>query len=172
MFRRATFRVSTLSLFILGILGLVASESFVSAGKAEDAKKYTEQLKTSKDPKKRAEAIVELGKLGQIMKSFTEAALPDIMKGLDDKEAVVREAAALAYGQLDPDPADAVPTLVKMVKEDKETIVKIAAINGLAAMGNKAKAALPTIRDVMKNEDKKSEMFRKAQTAAKSITAK
>ncbi|QEL19029.1 HEAT repeat domain-containing protein [Limnoglobus roseus] len=169
---RRVMRASSVGLFVLGVCGLIATESFVSANKAEDAKKYTEQLKTSKDPKKRAEALEELGKLGQIMKSLVEPALPEIAKSLDDKNADVRKAGALAYGRVDPDPKDAVPALVNLLKNDKEEAVKIAAAQGLAAMGDKAKEAVSSLREVQKSEDKKSKLAKAAGEAMKSINGK
>ncbi len=166
---RRNLRASSLGLFLLGVIGLIVTESYVSASKAEDAKKYIEQLKTSKDAKKRAEALMELGKLGQIMKSLAEPALPEMKKALDDKDSDVRKAAALAYGRVDPDPKEAVPALVKLLKDDKVEAVKIAAANGLAAMGDKAKEAMSALKEVQKSEDKKSKLAKAAGDAQKSI---
>lgn len=166
---RRAMKVSSLGLFLLGVFGLIAAESLVAASKAEDAKKYAEQLKNSKDPKKKAEALEELGKLGQIMKSLVEPAVPDIAKSLEDKSADVRKAGALAYGRVDPNPKEAVPALVKLLKEDKDEGVKIAAANGLAAMGDKAKEAVSSLREVQKSEDKKSKLAKAAGDAMRSI---
>lgn len=166
---RRVMKLSSLGLFLLGVFGLLAADALVAANKAEDAKKYADQLKTSKDPKKKAEALEELGKLGQIMKSLVEPAVPDIAKALEDKDADVRKAAALAYGRVDPDPKEAVPALVKLLKEDKNEGVKIAAANGLAAMGDKAKSAVSSLREVQKAEDKKSKLAKAAGDAMRSI---
>jgi HEAT repeat protein len=165
-------RFVAVGLFAAGVFALVAADSLVAASKAEEAKRHTETLKTSKDAKKRAEALEELGKLGQIMKSLVEPALPEMKKALADKDAGVRKAAALAYGRVDPDPKEAVPALVKMLKEDKEESVKIAAAQGLAAMGDKAKESLPTLREIQKSEDKKSGLSKAAREAMRSINAK
>lgn len=172
MFSNRGLRIVSLGLLAFGLLALVASDSLVAASKAEDSKKYTEQLKTSKDAKKKAEALEELGKLGQIMKSLATPAEPYIKAALADKEASVRKAAAVAYGKIDPDPKEAVPALVKMLKEDKDEGVKIAAANGLAAMGDKAKEALPSLREIQKSEDKKSKLAKAAQEAVRSINPK
>ncbi len=169
---RRGLRITSIGLLAFGLLALIASDSLIAASKAQEAKKYTDQLKTSKDPKKRAEAIEELGKLGQIMKSLAEPALPDIKKALEDKDTGVRKAAATAYGKLDPDPKEAVPVLVKMLKEDKDEGVKIAAVQGLAAMGDKAREAMPTLRQVQKDGDKKSKLSKAAQQALRSINPK
>jgi HEAT repeat protein len=170
-FRRG-MRFASVGLLAFGLFALVAADSIVAASKAEEAKKYTEQLKSSKDAKKKAEALEELGKLGQIMKSLVTSAIPDIKKSLDDKEASVRKAAAVAYGKVDPDPKEAVPALVKLLKDDKDEGVKIAAANGLAAMGDKARDAIPDLRAVQKSEDKKSKLAKAAQDAMRSINPK
>lgn len=137
--------------------------------KDADAKKYTEQLRTSKDPKLRAEAIEELGKLAQINKKLGEAAVGDIKKSLGDNDVIVRKAAALAYGRCDPDDSDAVASLVALLKNDKDESVKTNAALGLAAMGEKAKAALPALREAIKGtENKKSE--RAYKDAVRAIT--
>lgn len=169
---RRGLRIASLGLLAFALVALVASDSLVAASKAEDAKKYTEQLKSAKDPKKKAEALEELGKLGQIMKSLVTSAVPEIVKALGDKEASVRKAAAVAYGKVDPDPKDAVPALVKLLKEDKDEGVKIAAAQGLAAMGDKAKDAMPELRAIQKSEDKKSKLAKAAQDAMRSINPK
>ena len=59
----------------------------------------------------------------------------------------VREAAALAVGRVD-EPAEAVPALVKFLKDEKEMGVKVAAARGLGQMGSAAKDAMPTLREV------------------------
>lgn len=169
---RRAMKASCIGLFLLGVFALIGAESLIAANKAEEAKKYTEQLKSSKDPKKRAEALEELGKLGQIMKSLVDSALPDIVKSLEDKNADVRKAGALAYGRVDPDPKEAVPALVKVLKDDKEESVKIAAAQGLAAMGERAKEAVSSLREVQKSEDKKSKLGKAAGDALRSINQK
>lgn len=169
---RRGLRLASISILAFSLFALVAADSIIAANKAEEAKKYTEQLKTSKDAKKRAEALVELGKLGQIMKSLVEPAIPEIKKALEDKDSSVRKAAALAYGRIDPDPKEAVPALMELLKNDKDESVKIAAANGLAAMGDKARSAMPALREIQKSEDKKSKLAKAAQDAIRSIGAK
>lgn len=159
-------------LLSLGLL--VAAGGRSEAGKAEDAKKYAEQLKTSKDPKKRAEALEELGKLAQVLKSLVAPAVPDIVAALKDKDATVRAKAAVAYGRTDPDPKEAVPVLVKMLKEDKSEEVRIGAAQGLGAMGPGARDAVPDLRAVVAEERKKdmkkqTPLARSVQTALQAI---
>jgi HEAT repeat protein len=172
MTTRVLFHRSAVGVLAVGLFGLVLAGGLEAAGKAEEAKKFTEQLKTTKDAKKKVEAIEELGKLGMIQRSLAEDAFPDIKKALDDKEPMVRKAAAEAYGKLDPDPKEAVPKLTKMLKEDKEESVKVGAANGLAAMRSAAKEALPELRKIAKDlkDDKKSKLGKAAQDASRSIT--
>jgi HEAT repeat protein len=172
MILQKLLKATAFSVLVFGTFVLVAGDSLIAASKAEEAKKAHETIKTSKDPKKVAEALEELGKLAQIMKAFGEPALSDIEKKLDDKDAGVRAAAAHCYGRCDPPADTAVPKLVKLLKDDKDATVRIEAVHGLAAMGNKAKAALPTINDVIKAEDKTSKLSREAKNAKKTIGAK
>jgi HEAT repeat protein len=140
------------------------------AGPEKDAIRYTAELKTGKDAKTKINALHELGKLAAIMKSYVTDALPDIYKGLDDKDAGVRAAAAEALGACD-EPADkAVPALTKLLKDDKEDSVKIGAAKGLMSMGSNAKAAVPALREYA--ADKKSKVGNAAQAALKAITRK
>lgn len=140
------------------------------ASNDEDAKKYTKDLKTSKDAKVRVAALNELGRLAAIMTSYAGDALPSIYAALEDKDAGVRAAAAACLGACD-QPADkAIPALVKILKDDKEESAKIGALKGLTAMGTAAKTALPEIRKL--TADKKSALGKAAQQAAKAINKK
>jgi HEAT repeat protein len=140
------------------------------ASNESDAKKYTQELKTSKDAKTKINALHELGKLAAIMKSYVEGAIPDIYAALNDKDAGVRAAAAQCLGACD-EPADkAVPALLKLLKDDKDENVQMGAAKGLASMGPAAKAALPTLRELA--ADKKSKLGGVAKTAMKAITNK
>lgn len=152
-------------------LYLTVRQEAIAASDISDAKKYTEDLKKSKDAKVRAVALQELGKLAVIQKALVGDALPDIYKSLEDKDASIRAAAATCLGQCD-EPADkAVPALMKLLKDDKEESVKIGATKGLAAMGAGAKDALQTLRDLAA-ADKKSALGKAATTAVKSIAGK
>jgi HEAT repeat protein len=140
----------------------------------KDAAKYVNQLKTSKDAKVRASALTEIGKIGQIQKSLVADALPDLVKCLADKDAGVRAAAAKAYGMLDPEPKEAVPALLKLVKEDKVSDVKLAAVEGLGMMGPAAKDATKDLRALVQaKKDKKDKteamLMRAAQNALRQI---
>lgn len=155
-----------------GVLYLCVREEALAADKEAEAKKYAMELKAGKDAKTKINALTELGKLGQIMKSLVTDALPEIYKALDDKDAGVRAAAAYCLGQCD-EPADkALPPLRKMLKDDKDEAAKIGAAKGLAAMGPTAKDALDDLKDIAKNADKKSPLGKAAINAIKSINMK
>jgi HEAT repeat protein len=154
---------------VAGLVVLSAGDDVRAAGKEAEAKKYHELLKTSKDSKQKMLALEELGKLGLLSRELTEKALPDITKAIKDKDAAVRVAACECLGKCDPDPADAVPALTDLLKNDKEEKVKVAAANGLAFMGEKAKDATDDLKDVQKANDKKSKLAKAAGDALKSI---
>jgi HEAT repeat protein len=127
-----------------------------AASKAAEAKKAIADLAAAKDSKSKAAALDELGKIAQVQKALVEPALPDIKKALEDSSAMVRRAAAQAYGRCDPDPKEAVPILTKMLKEDKDEDVKGGVASGLAAMGTSAHDALPTLREMIRAEQEKA----------------
>src|SRR5207248_1156195 len=82
---RRLAKLVSVSAFAVGLFGLALAGGLAAAGKQEEAKKYHDQLKASKDPKKKVEALEELGKLGQVMKSLAEPAVPDVIKATEDK---------------------------------------------------------------------------------------
>ena len=154
-----------------GLLALTAPEAVQAANKIEDAKKYTQMLKSGKSTKDKVTALKELGELGQIQKALVVDALPSMTAALKDKDAEVRGAAAAAVGKCDPEPS-AVEALVDMLKNDKAESAKVAAAHGLAAAGPSAKSALGALRDISKNEDKKSKLGKAAKEAMRAISPK
>ena len=154
-----------------GALYLCVREEAIAGEKEDEAKKYTEQLRKGKDAKSKITALHELGNLAQIKTSLVADALPDVYKAVEDKDAGVRAAAAEALGKADEPYNKAGEILVKLIKEDKDEAVKISAIRGLTVMGQNAKDALPTIRDVVKDTagDKKSKLGQAAKDALKAI---
>ncbi|MBP3954619.1 HEAT repeat domain-containing protein [Gemmata sp. G18] len=153
-------------------LYLCVREEAIAGEKDDLAKKYTDQLRKSKDVKTRVTALQELGTLAQIKKSLAADALPDIYKATEDKDAGVRAAAAETLGKADEPYEKAGDILVKLLKSDKDESVKIAAAKGLSSMGTAAKEALPAVRDVVKANagDKKSKLGLAAKDALKSIS--
>jgi HEAT repeat protein len=163
--------LSAAALAVLTAVLVAVSGDVTAQVKVKDAQKHIETLRTTKDNKAKAAALTELGKIGQIQKSLVSSAVPDMMKALEDKDAGVRAAAAKAVGMIDPDPKEAVPALVKLMKNDKDDAVKLAAIQGLAAMGESAKDANGDLRTVVK-DDMKGKLGRAAKDALKSINPK
>jgi HEAT repeat protein len=149
------------------LLAVTAAPELIAGPKDAEAKKWLDQLKKAKVAKDKAEAIEQIGKLALINTKLGEPALPDIKAALKDKDTEVRKAAALAYGRCDPDESGAAKELSELLK-DKDDGVKANAALGLAAMGEKAKDALPALRAAIKaNEDKKQDRIYK--DAVKSI---
>lgn len=167
----ATRFVRALALVALfnGALYLCVREEAIAGEKEEEAKRYTEQLRKSKDAKAKVTALQELGRLAQIKKGLITDALPDVYKAIEDKDASVRAAAAEALGKADEPYDKAGELLVKLLKDDKDDAVKIGALKGLTVMGSNAKNALPTIRDVAKSAEKKSKLATTATAAVKAI---
>ncbi len=161
-------KAGALFLLVAGFVGLGAP-MIVAASKEADAKKSTEDLKKTRDVKVKIAALEKLGELGQIQYSYAEAALPEMMKALDDADAGVRAAAAKAVGQANSEDPDTVPTLVKLLKSDKEESVKLAAAEGLGLLGAKAKDAVGDLRAVAKDADKKSKLAKVIGSSIKSI---
>lgn len=167
---RRFFKSMALVALVNGVLALLVAEEAAAQTKVADAKRYTDQLKTAKDSKKKIEALDELGKLGQVMKALVEPAIPLMFDNLKDKDAGVRASAARALGLSNADPAKSVPALVDLLKAEKDDNVKIGIAQGLAALGSEAKAARTPLQDVLKAADKKSKLGKEVQTALKSIS--
>jgi hypothetical protein len=166
---RVVKAVAAVALFNGALYLAVAPEAWALSDTA-DAKKYTEDLKKAKDAKTKVTALTELGKLAAVNKTLVEAALPDIYKALEDKDASIRAAAATAIGQCDEPAEKVVPILRKMLNEDKDESAKIGATRGLANVGPNAKAALPDLRKM--TGDKKSKLGKAANVAVKAINAR
>ncbi|MDY3552614.1 HEAT repeat domain-containing protein [Gemmata sp. JC717] len=150
-------------------LYLCVMDAAFAGEKEERVKKLTADLRKSKDAKARVTALQELGELAQIKKSLVQDSLPDIYKAVEDKDPGVRAAAAETLGKADEPYDKAGDILVKMLKDDKETGVKIGAAKGLAAMGMTAKAALPALQEVVQaTKGEQKGQLKALNTAAKS----
>ena len=155
-----------------GVLFLCVRADVLAGEKDEEAKKYTEQLRKGKDTKSKIVALQSLGELAQIKKSFIADALPDVYKAIEDKDAGVRAAAAETLGKADEPYEKVGEILVKLIKEDKEDAVKIGALKGLTVMREGAKDALPAISEVVKANDKKTNLGKAAIAAKAAISGK
>lgn len=159
-------------LLAAGLIYLGSTPQAVWAAQIKEAKKYTEQLKSARTSKDKVTALQELGRLAAIQKALVADALPLIYKALEDKDPEVRGAAAHCLGQCDEPVDKVVPLLHNLLKDDKQPeVVRIGAARGLAAMGANAKVALPTLRSIAKNADKKDRLGKEAKLAAKAITS-
>ncbi len=129
----------------LGCL-LVTAAVASAVSKEEQVAKYVNDL-SSKDAATRRSAAEEIGKIAQVKASAAKQAVGPLLDALKDGNAGVREAAALAVGRLD-EPSEAVPALVKLLKNEKQLGVKVAAVRGLGQLGPAAQDAVPTLREV------------------------
>lgn len=158
---------SLLSILIaLGAIPLMAAPKL-----QEEAEELISQLGNATTAKEKVQAIERLGEIGQIKKSYAEPALPTIIKALEDEEASVRAAAALAYGQLDPEAEEAVEKLTALLKDDDLT-VRAAAARGLGVMGPKVKDALPALREAMERDQEERRVVRAYREAIKLLTGR
>ena len=131
-------------------------------------------LDKSKDAKERAAAISKLGKLGEGgLYKYVEPGIPKVVSALDDKDAGVRAAAALAIGLIGPDdPQEVVKKLAELLK-DKDDAVKANAVKGLGSLGPKAKDAVKDLQAAKKEiGDPKSGMSKQIDAAVNSIQQK
>jgi HEAT repeat protein len=158
-------------LLAFGLMLLAGYDDLMAANKAEEAKKLIETLKKTKDAKVKADALEELGKIGQVMYKYVEDGIPLMFDALKDKDAKVRAAAALAIGRVGPDDTDkAVTALTDLVKDDKDEGVRMAAAQGLGAIGSKASKATKDLRTVRKGlTDTKGKLAKSIDAALKSI---
>lgn len=161
------------------LLAIAVGAALLTAGaaradKAEDAARYTKDLKTAKDTKTKVTAALEIGKLSMIRKSFGKEALPYLLDGVKDKDARFRGAAAESLGQTYSGEEDAkiVTLLSDLVKNDKEESVKMSAGRGLAAMGPRAKPAIPVMREIMNKEPQQSPLRRSLQQSMRTINGR
>jgi HEAT repeat protein len=145
------------------LLALLVAAPLFAATKDEEAKKYAADLK-SKDPKVRATAAAELGKLGQIQKRFATPYVTDLINVLTDSDAKVRGESAKALGLIDPDEKkELVDKLAELLKAEKSEVARQGQERGLGELGataeesdvkNKARGAL---REAQKKSDSKGE---------------
>ena len=161
------------TLIALAVGGLLLSALPARAeSRADEAARYTEQLKKSKDAKSKITAIEEIGKLGLVNKKYAKDAIPYIMDACKDRDSKLRATAAQALGEAYSGDEDekVVGLLTDMLKKQKEDdAVKMAAARGLAAMGPRAKEALPTMKEIMDKEPRQSALRRAVQQSMRSI---
>jgi HEAT repeat protein len=80
---------------------------------------------------------------GKTLEKMGVKALPFLIRALNDKNDDVRSRVIKAIGKLGPEAVEAVPALIKVVKEDK--FVSLEAAGTLGDIGPKAAAAIPAL---------------------------
>jgi HEAT repeat protein len=122
-----------------------AAKALADAG--GDAKAATSALVAAlkdKDKFVRRFAAQALGEIG----AEPREAVPGLKKALKDPQKEVQEAAATALGKMGP---EAVAPLADVVKDgDCEPAVRRKAVEALAALGAKARPAVPTLLEALK----------------------
>jgi HEAT repeat protein len=157
-------------LTMLASLGLIAAATgYVWTEDKESVASLIRELKDS-NPKVRVSAAEDIGHRGAVRASDVKKAIPALVDVLKkDKDPTVRRAVALALGQVDPDPALAVPALVAALK-DKAPPVRIASATALGQLGDNAKDAIPALQQAQRDKDKA--LSRAAGMALRSIRGK
>lgn len=140
----------------LSVAALVAAGAALAGPGPKDAARAISDLRASTDPKARKAALEQIGKIGQVQVALVASATDDVAKCLADKDAAVRAAAAEAYGLIDPDPKAAVPALVKLLTDDAELPVRVAAAKGLGAIGPAAATARDDLEKVRQEYNRKA----------------
>jgi HEAT repeat protein len=119
---------------------------------AAQSKKTQDLIKDLKDknPKIRAGAAEDLGKLAAVKLSEAKFALPALRAAQKDADPAVRKAVLEALGQIDPDAKTYVPLLTETLKREKDPLVQVAAVSALIQIEPLPKSALPVLLDVHK----------------------
>lgn len=144
-----TLLALALFLAVCGLTNICAAD----VPKKEDVPKNIGLLKNASSAQARATAAEEIGRRGSIRVTDVEAAIDVLLAALkDDKDAIVRKAAAKALGDIAPRPTDTIPALTEAVKSDKSLEVKMTSVEALAKFGPEARSALPTIREFAKEQ--------------------
>jgi len=108
------------------------------------ARVWLEQLKDA-DASFRIEAVKAVGALAQRQKSL----IPALVAALKDRDYSVADWASQVLGDLG---AEVVPALLEVVKDKIASNARNAAIGALARIGPEAKAAVPLLTQVLKEE--------------------
>jgi hypothetical protein len=139
--------------------------------RADEVPKYMKML-TATNAKDRTVAAEKLGLRGLVSFQDVVDAIDPLKTALEkDTEPAVRKAAARALGNIQADPKETVPLLVKTVKTDKVMDVRLAATVALGQYGPDAKEALPTLREFAGEfNNKKAPEMQTIQAAIKMIS--
>ena len=121
--------------------------------------------------KDRAVAAHKIGLRGMVNAHDVLDAIDPLKTALEkDADAEVRQEAARALGNIQPEPKETVPLLTRTVKDDKVMDVRLAATVALGQYGGDAKEAIPTLRNFLGEfKDKKAPNFQTIAMAIKTI---
>jgi HEAT repeat protein len=156
---------------ILSLSFLTLAAGGAGTPRKEDVPKYLGMLKNGASAKERALGAEMLGKRGAIKASDVAGAIDPLKMALqNDKEGIVRKAAAEALGNIGADATGVVPLLMEALK-DKSKDAKQGAIAALGQYGSEAKDALPALREIAGDKTDKM-LMRAASLAIKSISGK
>lgn len=156
----------TMPLRSVAIAVLCLTPAVYAESKDEQMAQHIRNLR-SEDAKTRKNAADGIGKIAQVKASIAKPALQPLIESLEDSASTVRAAAASALSKLD-EPREAVPALIRVVKDDKDTPVRIAAATGLGLMGESAREAIPALRAVSRDA-KTDEQKRLARAAGEAV---
>jgi HEAT repeat protein len=130
----------------LSVMMCTSVTTFAEETREARAERMIKQL-DSESARDRAKAAEEIGKMAEIKVSLGKPAVKRLVELLEDKDSDVRAAAAGAACRCD-EPKEVVKPIIKLLKEEKNTRVKVEAIKGLGIMGESAREAVPTIREI------------------------
>lgn len=138
------------------------SQLATAAPKKEDVPDLIKALKTSKDPKVRAQAANDLAYLAQVRVTFVKPAVPTLIESLKtDSDAGVRKAVIDTLALVNADPKEVIPLFLDILKNDKEpNQVLQATASTLQVFGAAGKEALPHLQAIQKRENAKDEKQR------------
>src|SRR5262245_30705422 len=81
-----------------------------------------------------------------------QAAVPELIKALNDEDWQVRNQAAVVLGVIGPDAKAAVPPLIEVLQNEDKYLRRNGAV-ALGKIGPEAKAAVPALIKVLKDKD-------------------
>jgi HEAT repeat protein len=144
---------------LLGLILIVGSRA--ASAQTDKVKKEVEDhikvIKTSKDPKNRAEAINGLAEIAEVKANLVKPAIPVLVASLKDSDVEVRKAAVGLLAGLEPYGKDWVPNLLGVLADGEDRVVRIGAINILGGIENGVKEAIAPLLAIQTKEMDKAE---------------
>ena len=132
-------RVRWQASFVLGEIGPGAGEAASALIAALKQEKVPRALRAPPS------SAVALGRIGR-------AAVPDLIRTLQDQESSARTSAAIALGMMGPQAEQAIPGLVRLL-DDPDEEVRQASVLSLGAIAPQTKELLPALLKMMGEDD-------------------